>query len=117
MPDAPQGTVAAAEITPAELRLAARNHGLPLEALRWDLTPVGLHYLLIHYDIPEVEPAAWRLELDGLVAAAISSSNHGYLKPHPSIFEAALRLMNVPAAEADDRLVALLKSRGAWREP
>ncbi len=39
-------------------------------------------------------------ELDGLVAAAISSSNHGYLKPHPSIFEAALRLMNVPAAES-----------------
>jgi len=39
-------------------------------------------------------------ELDGLVAAAISSSNHGYLKPHPSIFEAALRLMNVPAADA-----------------
>ena len=39
-------------------------------------------------------------ELDGLVTAAISSSNHGYLKPHPSIFEAALRLMNVPAAES-----------------
>jgi putative hydrolase of the HAD superfamily len=39
-------------------------------------------------------------ELEGLVAAAISSSNHGYLKPHPSIFEAALRLMDVPAGEA-----------------
>ena len=35
-----------------ELRLAARNHGMPLEALRYDVTPVGLHYLLIHYDIP-----------------------------------------------------------------
>ena len=39
-------------------------------------------------------------ELDGFIAAAISSSNHGYLKPHPSIFEAALRLMGVPAGEA-----------------
>jgi putative hydrolase of the HAD superfamily len=39
-------------------------------------------------------------ELAGLVAAAISSSNHGYLKPHPSIFEAALKLMDVPAADA-----------------
>ena len=39
-------------------------------------------------------------ELDGLVAAAISSSNHGFLKPHPSIFEAALRLMDVPAGDA-----------------
>ncbi len=50
-----------------ELQLAARNHGMPLEALRWDVTPVGLHYLLIHYDIPDVDPAAWRLEVDGLV--------------------------------------------------
>ena len=31
-------------------------------------------------------------ELDGLISAAVSSSQHGYLKPHPSIFEAALRL-------------------------
>ena len=37
-----------------ELQLAARNHALPLEALRWDLTPIGLHYLLIHYDIPDI---------------------------------------------------------------
>lgn len=39
-------------------------------------------------------------ELTGLIAAAIASSEHGYMKPHPSIFEAALRLMDVPAAEA-----------------
>ena len=35
-----------------ELQLAARNHGMPLEALRYPITPAGLHYLLIHYDIP-----------------------------------------------------------------
>jgi putative hydrolase of the HAD superfamily len=29
--------------------------------------------------------------LDGLFAVTISSSDHGYMKPHPSIFEAALR--------------------------
>src|ERR1700741_59552 len=45
-----------------ELRLAARNHGMPLEALRYDLTPPGLHYLLVHYDIPFVDPSAWRLQ-------------------------------------------------------
>jgi putative hydrolase of the HAD superfamily len=39
-------------------------------------------------------------ELHGLVAAAISSSEHGYLKPHPSIFESALKLLGVAAAEA-----------------
>jgi len=51
-----------------ELRLAARNHGMPLEALRYDLTPVGLHYLLVHYDIPFVDPATWRLSVTGCVA-------------------------------------------------
>jgi DMSO/TMAO reductase YedYZ molybdopterin-dependent catalytic subunit len=51
-----------------ELALAARNHGLPLEALRYDLTPTGLHYLLVHYDIPAVDPATWELHIDGAVS-------------------------------------------------
>jgi DMSO/TMAO reductase YedYZ molybdopterin-dependent catalytic subunit len=50
-----------------ELQLAARNHGMPLEALRHEITPLGLHYLLTHYDIPAVDAAAWRLTVDGLV--------------------------------------------------
>ncbi|HZO61381.1 MAG TPA: sulfite oxidase [Gaiellaceae bacterium] len=50
-----------------ELRLAARNHGMPLEALRYPLTPAGLHYLLIHYDIPAVDPDTFTLEIGGLV--------------------------------------------------
>ena len=39
-------------------------------------------------------------ELHGLIAAAISSSDHGYLKPHPSIFESALKLLDVSASES-----------------
>lgn len=39
-------------------------------------------------------------ELHGLITAAISSSEHGFLKPHPSIFEAALRLVGVRPEEA-----------------
>jgi sulfane dehydrogenase subunit SoxC len=50
-----------------ELALATRNHGMPLEALRYDVTPPGLHYVLTHYDIPAVDPAGWRLELGGAV--------------------------------------------------
>jgi sulfane dehydrogenase subunit SoxC len=50
-----------------ELALAARNHAMPLEALRFDLTPAGLHYLLIHYDIPVVDATTWRLTVDGAV--------------------------------------------------
>jgi sulfane dehydrogenase subunit SoxC len=48
-----------------ELQLAARNHGMPLEALRHPITPPGLHYLLIHYDIPFVDAAVWTLTVDG----------------------------------------------------
>ena len=51
------------DITAEELQLAARNHGMPLEALRHDITPVGLHYLLVHYDIPVVDPAGYRLTI------------------------------------------------------
>jgi HAD superfamily hydrolase (TIGR01549 family) len=39
-------------------------------------------------------------ELDGLVSAAVSSSEHGFMKPHPSIFAAALRLLDLPARDA-----------------
>src|SRR4051812_2809339 len=62
------------QISPAELRLAARNHGFPLEALAYDVTTAGLHYLLIHYDIPVVDPASWRLSVGGLVERELSLS-------------------------------------------
>jgi putative hydrolase of the HAD superfamily len=39
-------------------------------------------------------------ELDGLIAVAVSSPDHGYMKPHPHIFKAALELMQVRASEA-----------------
>jgi sulfane dehydrogenase subunit SoxC len=71
--DAPPGTTTGA-VTADELRLAARNHGLPLEALRHPITPAGLHYLLIHYDIPDVDPDAWRLQIDGAVERPLELS-------------------------------------------
>jgi len=39
-------------------------------------------------------------ELQGLISATVSSSDHGLMKPHPSIFAAALQLLDVSAAEA-----------------
>ncbi|HET7326500.1 MAG TPA: sulfite oxidase [Nocardioidaceae bacterium] len=50
-----------------ELQLATRNRGMPLEALRYDLTPTGLHYLLVHFDIPYTDPATWQLRIGGNV--------------------------------------------------
>lgn len=55
------------EITPDELQLAVRNHSMPLEALRYAITPLGLHYLLIHFDIPMVDPATFELAVGGHV--------------------------------------------------
>jgi DMSO/TMAO reductase YedYZ molybdopterin-dependent catalytic subunit len=54
--------------TQDELALASRNSGMPLEALRYDLTPAGLHYLLIHFDIPATDAATWQLRIEGLVS-------------------------------------------------
>jgi DMSO/TMAO reductase YedYZ molybdopterin-dependent catalytic subunit len=60
------------DISAPELALAARNHGMPLEAMRYDLTPPGLHYLLIHYDIPHLDGRSWRLSVDGLVGRPLT---------------------------------------------
>jgi sulfane dehydrogenase subunit SoxC len=74
-------------VSQEELQLAARNHGMPLEALRWDITPVGLHYLLIHYDIPLVDAASWRLEVGGRVGRELSLSL-GELRERPAVTRA-----------------------------
>ncbi len=74
MLDDAAAAVAGTAISREQLQLAARNHGMPLEALAYPLTPVGLHYLLIHYDIPVVDEAAWRLEVGGLVRRPLSLS-------------------------------------------
>ena len=58
--------------TEEELQLAARNRGMPLEGLAYELTPTGIHYLLVHFDIPLIDPTTWRLEIGGNVERAIS---------------------------------------------
>jgi DMSO/TMAO reductase YedYZ molybdopterin-dependent catalytic subunit len=62
------------EITPEELQLAVRNHSMPLEGLRYDLTPPGMHYLLIHFDVPAVDAKAYELVVGGLVHAPLRLS-------------------------------------------
>ena len=61
-----------ADISLDELQLGVRNHSLPLEALQYPITPIGLHYLLIHFDIPRVDPSAWRLAIGGHVRAPLT---------------------------------------------
>lgn len=70
------------DVTPALRELAARNLKVGLIS--------NSHRCLASFQ--------QHFELDGLIAAAVSSSEHGYMKPHPSIFEAALKLVDVDAA-------------------
>src|SRR4051794_31416635 len=59
-------------IGPDELGLAARNHGMPLELMRHDLTPLGAHYLLTHYDTPFLPADTYRLEITGAVRRSLT---------------------------------------------
>jgi sulfane dehydrogenase subunit SoxC len=61
-------------LTREELQLAFRNRGMPLEAMRYDVTPTGLHYLVVHWDIPDVELAGWRLRVSGHVRRPLELS-------------------------------------------
>jgi sulfane dehydrogenase subunit SoxC len=79
------------ELTPGsisreELQLATRNHGMPLEALRHAVTPVGLHYLLVHYDIPMVG-GDWRLQLGGRVQRPLTLDLE-QIRQQPAVTEA-----------------------------
>jgi putative hydrolase of the HAD superfamily len=60
----------------------------------------GLRIGLISNSHRCLESFQSHFELEGLIDVAVSSSKHGYMKPHPSIFRAALELAQVRAAEA-----------------
>ncbi len=62
-----------------EHHLATRNHSMPLEALTRPVTPAGLHYLVVHWDIPFLDPDTWRLRVGGAVARPVSLSLHDLL--------------------------------------
>lgn len=55
------------EFSREEVGLALRNPGMQLEGLRYPITPVGMHYLLIHFDIPHIDPASYALPVTGRV--------------------------------------------------
>src|ERR687893_1933146 len=55
------------EFSREEVGLALRNPGMPLEGLRYPITPIGMHYLLIHFDIPLIDAATYELSITGRV--------------------------------------------------
>ena len=60
----------------------------------------GLKLGLISNTHRSLDSLCSHFELDQLVAAAVSSCEHGYNKPHPSIFRTALKLLAVDPADA-----------------
>jgi DMSO/TMAO reductase YedYZ molybdopterin-dependent catalytic subunit len=63
-----------ADFTAEELALANRNSGIALEMMRHEVTPAGMHYLLNHFDIPDVDAKTWRLSVTGNVNSPLSLS-------------------------------------------
>ena len=60
--------------TREEVALALRNRGMPLEGLRYPITPSGMHFLLVHFDIPHIDAESYRLRIDGLVEREVNLS-------------------------------------------
>ncbi len=79
------------------------------------------HHFLLYEDVPEVLRALHasglkmglitnshrclasfqtHFALEGLFSVTVSSLDHGYMKPHPSIFQSALRALEVEPSEA-----------------
>jgi sulfane dehydrogenase subunit SoxC len=82
--DVPPVAAEGGGVTLEELQLAARNHGMQLEGLRYDITPVGMHYLLIHFDVPYVDERAFRLDVGGHVRAPLTLTLDD-LRSRPSV--------------------------------
>ncbi|MGJ9420581.1 sulfite oxidase [Massilia sp. CMS3.1] len=58
----------------AETILAFRNHGMQAELLSEPITPLGCHYLLIHFDIPKLDATKYSLVIGGRVRKPVRLS-------------------------------------------
>jgi sulfane dehydrogenase subunit SoxC len=70
-----------------EVQQATRNHGMPLEGLRYDVTPLGMHYLVIHFDIPPADESSWTVRVDGLVDRPMTLSMDD-IRARPAVTQA-----------------------------
>jgi putative hydrolase of the HAD superfamily len=65
-----------------------------------ELSSAGLRIGLISNSHRCLASFQSHFELQGLISATVSSSEHGFMKPHPSIFAAALQLVDVRPEDA-----------------
>ena len=55
------------DLSRPETELAFRNHGMLTELLREPITPLGAHYLLVHFDIPRLSEDNYTVAIGGRV--------------------------------------------------
>jgi len=82
----------------------ARSHHFELyddvPAALEELTAAGLKIGLISNSHRPLDEFQSHFELRDFISAAVSSADHGYMKPHPSIFLSALAELDVTPADA-----------------
>lgn len=71
------------DYTRQEIVLGLRNHGHHPEGCKWDITPLGMHYLLIHFDIPKIDADTYSLKIGGAVEKELTLSLED-IKSRPS---------------------------------
>jgi DMSO/TMAO reductase YedYZ molybdopterin-dependent catalytic subunit len=74
------------EFTREEVLQAQRCHAMHMEGLRYPVTPIGMHYLLIHYDVPFIDPETYELPIGGLVREALTLTLDD-IKARPKVTE------------------------------
>ena len=99
------GTGAATELAATDIyeEWAACHHFFlydDAEPVLRTLAAAGLRIGLISNTQRPLEAFAAHFDLAGLIAGSVSSAEHGFLKPHRSIFESALRALDVSASES-----------------
>ncbi len=85
----PNRVTESAEFTREEVMQAQRCHSMHAEGLRYPVTPLGMHYLLIHYDIPYVDPEAYELKVGGLVREPLRLTLED-IRARPKVTEAVM---------------------------
>src|SRR3954451_15197565 len=68
-----------------EVTLAFRCHGMHLEALQFPITPLGQHFVLIHFDVPYFAPTdSYSFTIGGRVRTP-TTVTLGQLKARPTV--------------------------------
>ena len=85
----PNRVTESAQFTREEMLQAQRCHSMHAEGLRYPITPLGMHYLLVHYDIPRLDPETYELEVGGLVREPLRLSLED-IRARPKVTESVM---------------------------